>query len=317
MPFHTRKLIVGLAVTVPVAIVALIVVTICPVQDAAKEAPPQITPVGSTSPRPLDPERTVSDGSLFHDGLPIGNDELVQYLWEPGLARDAFEERLLVAYQAGRLLVDPQVTTGGSGYAIQLVQIPFPGEADRNRLPECGYYGGACYIIDRQGIGGPRVLRESGMMGDAPVGFLDDNTLLLRGAFGDGPSSTETMTALSLLTGEERHVSKSLFIEGGVGVYSEEAVTWGAGAGLGARTVAIPGSQERFQTEVYEMVADKKRLLLTVPRKDASLQKGVREFLPIGVDFQAALRNPQRVQIQVDDRFYTFSISSSTIRLVP
>lgn len=316
MPPRTRKLIVGLAVTVPVAIVVLIVVTICLARHSTKEAPSQIASVGSLSRRPLDPERTVSDGSLFYLGLPIGNDELIEYLGESGLVKESFEARLLDAYAAGRLLMGTKVISKDGTYSLQLVGVPFPGMTDRSGFPDCSSYGVSCYVIDEYGMLGPRVLLASGAMGTVPVAFLDNRTVLLRSRFWDGPSNVERMTALNLETDEEMHVSKSSSFDGGGAVYSEEVIILDPGWRLDARTVIVPGSRDRYQTEIFGTVADQKRLLLTVRRKDVSTREGVRHFTPIEIDFEAFLRNPQRVQLKIDDQTYSFAANSSTISSV-
>ncbi len=266
------------------------------------------------------PMQEATDGT-FYNGLPLGGLALSAYLNEEG-APDR-NDRILRAYMAGRLPVSPRVykdTPTGRRFA-QAVRLPYPEEEPQPLTPAvCGYYSSGCVLIMGEGWGegygedsSLRVIPDaSGREGYKPLRFIDDETILLEGGFGDGGCGSISYKTIGFSSGSStRSLHQSIC---GFEIYEIAFQIDDTEVALLKMRSQNPGEDileaKAFIIDFVQGEKTVRTLRNIAPPKHLAAMETSSLFDWIRADVDAYFANPSELRVLIGDTVYTFPVPS-------
>lgn len=142
-------------------------------------------------------------GSVIHEGLPVGRQELLEAVQRNSPDREGL---VLKAHRLGRLPTGPRIYNGDRTRYVQVVGIPeVSAQGDMSDNPACAFYSGACELVlgrHESNTSSASLLEESNVSVSAlePRYFLDERHVLLSSKVGDGPCEIATSAVLNVDT---------------------------------------------------------------------------------------------------------------------
>lgn len=265
------------------------------------------------------PMQEATDGT-FYKGLPLGGLALSAYLNEEGVPdRD---DRILRAYTAGRLAVSPRIykdTPTGRRFA-QAVRLPYLREEPQPLLPaECGYYNGPCVLVfhdeplwDKPSL---RVMHDlTDREGYKPLKFIDNETILLKGGFGDGPCGSISYKSVDFSSGSSTrslHQSVCNFSGYEIGFYADDEEI----GLLKVRSQKEGEDVESAKAFIIDFVQGEKVLRTlrnVVPPQGPEATRTSSLFDWVRADVDAYFANPSELRVLIGDSVYTFPVPADT-----
>lgn len=249
-------------------------------------------------------------GSALYRGMPVGQDELFAWIYEIDRQEER-EARKLAAYEAGRLQTGPRLISPSGKFYVQLVNTGDPGLYTAD--PSCGYYGSACDVIaggEYHMMGWPVILTSSGQGGSHPIGFTDEDHIVLASGFGDGPCGSSGYALFDVNATTTTH---SLLVS---------ECSWAADP---VSSIAFDDRVLSFATEaVFLNKASDVRTLFTTVRsngKDLLRIRRSSENLPrlldsLVTDPKQFLADPKQLEVRLENKTYQFRVTQTGFELV-
>lgn len=280
------------------------------------------------------PMQEATDGT-FYKGLPLGGLALSAYLNEEGVPDR--NDRILRAYAAGRLSVSQKVykSTSTTRRFAQAVRLPYAEEEPQPLMPaECGYYNGPCMLVVGEGYSDDSSLRfipdVSGREGYIPSKFIDDETVLLHGGFGDGPCGSTSYKGMDFVSGSSTHLLSRSRCYGGhptdtIDTSNPDIVGPSMSIEFFAdqkRVIAVGVRSQKMGEDLLEAKSflidfvQEGEIIRTLRNVTSSKSYVLDEVLDpfdwIRADVDAYFANPSELRVLIGDSVYTFPVPADT-----
>ncbi len=250
-------------------------------------------------------------GSAIYNGLPVGQNELLDWIYE-NTNPEEIVSRKLAAYKAGRLQTGPRLFSPSGDFYVQLVNTSDPGVYRED--PGCGYYGSLCDVIAGGGfhmMGEPVILASSGSGGSRPIGFADEDHIVLSSGFGDGPCGWKGYSLFHLgaaTTTRELRVSECYW------EYDPVARLTLNGSELSFATEGVPVDAPPKERTVFTTIRSNGKELVRLRRSSEDLSNGlINSFVTDPVQFFAGSAD---LEFRLENKNYRFRVKENGFELV-
>lgn len=228
------------------------------------------------------------------------------------------KERILGAYLDGKLPVSARVYGGpyNRNFAQAVAVNAVSGASAINEV-DCGFYGEPCEIIvgDRYDARGTAKI-YTGIIaseGYTPEKFLDEDTVLLRGGFGDGPCGAQWYDTMSFSTGATSTHALTLG-QCFYGSYIEMTFSAGGKDFLTFDVADDQGGESLDEAKRYRITVkqgDQILRTITMPATGNDVSERLEKSLAmIKPDFEAYFKDPSILDVSIGAKSYSFKTAN-------